>query len=126
MRGLCQKNAPAQLDDSSLVAFYSGETTLVDEGTATDVTYLDLCKASDVVLYHIPVSRMEIYGFEDCAAWWIKNCGEAVYALFLEVLRGRLDGPLGSLSGGGNQPMSGGWSSVIFKVPSNLSHSIIP
>ena len=28
-------------------------------------------------------------------------------------------------SGGGNQPMAGGWSLMIIKVPSNQSHSMI-
>jgi len=35
-------------------------------------------------------------------------------------------GPSAAWAGGGTQPMAGGWSSVIFKVPSNPSHSMIP
>ena len=35
-----------------------------------------------------------------------------------------MDGALGCMSWwGSNQPMAGGWSSMIFKVPSKLSHS---
>ena len=49
-----------------MVAIYVGMMTLVDKERATVVIYLDLCKAFDVVLQHIFISKLEKYGFECC------------------------------------------------------------
>ena len=54
-------------------------------------------------------------------------CRDAVGAPSLEVLKSRLDGALGSLSWwvAALSVAEGFWNWLVFKVPSNLSHSMI-
>ena len=45
---------------TNLVAFYIRVMALMDKGRATDVNYLDLCKASDTVLHDILTGETDL------------------------------------------------------------------
>ncbi|KAK4809992.1 hypothetical protein QYF61_004899 [Mycteria americana] len=58
---------------TNLISFYDQVTSLVDEGKAVDVVYLDFSKAFDTVSHSILLEKLEAHGLDGCTLHWVKN-----------------------------------------------------
>ncbi|GAB0205679.1 mitochondrial enolase superfamily member 1 [Grus japonensis] len=76
---------------TNLLPFYDGVTALVDKGGATDVIYLDLCKAFDTVPHNILVSKLGRHGFNGWTTQWESVLGLALFNIFVGDMDSRIE-----------------------------------
>ena len=58
---------------TNLISFYDWVTSLVDEGRAVDVVYLDFSKAFDTVSHRLLLGKLAACGLDRYTLLWIRN-----------------------------------------------------
>ena len=58
---------------TNLITFYDCITTLVDEGKAVDLVYLDLSKAFDTISHSILLRKLAARGLDRYTLLWVRN-----------------------------------------------------
>lgn len=60
-------------DAGICVICWAAVCDLVDMGRASELIYLNLCKAFDTLLHDMLVSKMERHGLDEWTTWWIQK-----------------------------------------------------
>ena len=58
---------------SNILPFYKDKASLVDEGRAVDVVYLDFSKALGTISHNIFIDKLTKYKSDRCTVKWIEN-----------------------------------------------------
>lgn len=66
IRSSCNGFMKGKLCLTNIIAFYNKVASLVDEGRAVDVVYLDFSKALDIVSHNIFIDKLTKYRLDKC------------------------------------------------------------